>query len=57
MTQINEYNTKIATPAEFERWIQNYDGKSEPPLNIQKYAFSQVLACEKEVDNLYKNIK
>ena len=53
MTQINEYNIKIATHAEFEQWSSTYDGKSEPPENIKQYAYSCVLAAEKKVDQLY----
>jgi hypothetical protein len=57
MTQINEYNTKVATPAEFEQWSNMYNGKSEPPENIKQYAYNSVLAAEQQVDNLYNNIK
>lgn len=56
MKQITEYNTKVATLAEFEQWSSTYDGKSEPPKNIKQYAYACVLEAEKKVDQLYNNI-
>lgn len=57
MNTLKEYNLKPVTNAEFDQWLDAYDGKSEPPENIKNYAFKCVLAAEQKVDDLYKNIK
>jgi hypothetical protein len=37
MKNLNEYNKKITSDEEFEKWKSTWDCISEPPKNVQDY--------------------